>query len=181
MKGRRRAYLAGVALVLLGLLWPTAAGLADEPVSVHPGYPEPTPRMIASLWVFYMRGGHTPAACRLQLTQDVEGRPCGSLPPIVYHCPKQTGPLRELPARSAARQVGAIHQTGDEAAVAWIRAAPTRSRYAVALTLQYSEGAWLIDSVLRGSRVVSPAGAIVSTPIAGRLWPGCVRLVVQGS
>jgi len=169
-----------VALALLfGLLWPSAVGYADEPVSVHPGFPESTPRMIAGLWVFYMRGGHTPAACRLQLVQEVEGQPCGSLPPIAYACPSMPRGPRTIAARSAARQVGAVHEIGGGAAVAWIRAAPIRSRYSVALTLQYSEG-WRIDSVLRGSRVVTPAGAIVSTPVVPRLWPGCDRLVVHG-
>jgi hypothetical protein len=174
-----RGYLAGVAAAGVFLLWPSAIGVADEPISVPSGFPEWTARQVAGQWVFYMRGGHTPAACRLQIVQEVEGQPCGSLPPIAYSCPKQNGPLPEIPARSASRQIGAVQQIGSEAAVAWIKSAPTRSHYSVALTLQYSDGAWRIDSVLRGSRVVTPAGSIVSTTIVSRLLPGCVRLAVN--
>jgi hypothetical protein len=172
----RRAYLAAVALMLFGLLWPAALGVADEPTSVHPGYPELSAREIAERWVFYMRGGHAPAACRLQVVQEVEGQPCASLPSISYACAKMTGGMRNVPARSVAQQVGTV-QVNETHAEALVRAAPIRSHYTVRLTLQYS-GAWQIDSVQRRTRVVTPAGAIVSTRIVRNLWPPCVKLVV---
>jgi hypothetical protein len=176
MGGRRNAHLAAVAVMMFGLLWPAALGVADEPTSVHPGYPELSAREIANRWVFYMRGGHTPAACRLQVVQEVEGQPCASLPVLSYSCAKMTGGLPKVTARSVAQQVGTV-QVSETHAEALVRAAPIRSHYTVTLTLQYS-GAWQIDSVQRRTRVVTPAGAIASTRIVRNLWPGCVKLVV---
>jgi len=135
-----------------------------------------TPRQTATAWVGDMRIGKAAAACRLQDVQEVEGKSCDSLPPIVHHCPKQTGPLPKVKARSVAEQVGAVHVSGDQA-TAVIKAAPLSSHYSVTLGLRHTDR-WRVTSVHRGSRTISPAGEIVSTPILTKLWPACVRLVV---
>lgn len=136
----------------------------------------PTPRQTARAWVGDMRSGKAAAACRLQDVQEVEGKSCGSLPPIVHHCPKQTGPLPKVKARSVAEQVGAVNVNGDQAS-AVIKAAPLSSHYSVTLGLRHTDR-WRVTSIRRGSRTISPAGEIVSTPILTKLWPACVRLVV---
>ncbi|MGN6274517.1 MAG: hypothetical protein ACTHNP_01135 [Solirubrobacterales bacterium] len=135
-----------------------------------------TPRQTAVAWVGDMRSGNAAAACRLQVVPEVEGKPCGSLPRIVHHCPKQTGPLPKVKARSVAEQVGVVHVDGDKAS-AVLKAAPLHSRFSVVLGLQHTDGKWRVASVRRGSRTISPAGQIVSTPILTKLWPACVRLV----
>jgi hypothetical protein len=132
-----------------------------------------SPRRTAVAWVGDMRSGNAAAACRLQDVQEVEGKPCGSLPPIVHHCPKQTGPPPKVEARSVAEQVGAVHVDGDRAS-AVVKAAPLSSRFSVVLGLRHTDR-WRIASVRGGSRVVSPAGEIVTTPILTKLWPACVR------
>jgi hypothetical protein len=134
-----------------------------------------TPRQTATAWVGDMRSGNAAAACRLQDVPEVEGKSCGSLPPIVHHCPKQTGPLPKVKARSVAEQVGAVKVNGDQA-TAVIKAAPLSSHFSATLTLRRTDR-WRVTSVRRGSRTISPAGAIVSTPILTKLWPACVRLV----
>jgi hypothetical protein len=135
-----------------------------------------TPRQTALAWVGDMRSGDAAAACRLQVTPEVEGKPCDSLPPIVHHCPKQTGPLPKVKARSVAEQVGAVRVNGDQAS-AVIKAAPLSSHFSVTLGLRHTDK-WRVTSIRRGSRTISPAGEIVSTPILTKLWPACVRLVV---
>jgi hypothetical protein len=135
-----------------------------------------TPRQTAVAWVGDMRGGDAAAACRLQVTPEVEGKSCDSLPPIVHHCPKQTGPLPKVKARSVAEQVGTVRVNGDRAS-AVIKAAPLSSHFSVVLGLRHTDK-WRVAFVRHGSRTISPAGEIRTTPLLTRLWPACVRLVV---
>ncbi len=134
------------------------------------------PRQTATAWVGDLRSGNAAAACRLQDVPEVEGKSCGSLPPIVHHCPKQTGPLPKVKARSVAEQVGAVKVNGDQA-TAVIKAAPLSSHFTVVLGLQHTDR-WRVTSVRHGNRTISPAGEITTTPLLTRLWPACVRLVV---
>lgn len=157
--------------ILALVLFLTVFACAAAVVNAAPG----TPRQTATAWVGDMRSGNAAAACRLQDVPEVEGKPCASLPPIVHHCPKQTGPLPKVKARSVAEEVGAVRVNGDRAS-AVIKAAPLKSHFSVVLGLQHTDR-WRVTSVRHGSQVISPAGEIVSTPILTKLWPACVRLV----
>jgi hypothetical protein len=162
------AYRRNIAFALL------LAAFACIPAVVNAA--SATPRQTAVAWVGDMRSGNAAAACRLQDVPEVEGKSCGSLPPIVHHCPKQTGPPPKVRARSVAEQVGAVRVNGDRA-TAVVKAAPLSSHFSVVLGLRHTDR-WRITSVRHGSRTVSPAGKIVTTPLLTRLWPACVRLVV---
>lgn len=163
------AYRKTIAFALLLTAFACTSALVDAA--------SPTPRQTAVAWVGDMRSGNAAAACRLQDVPEVEGRSCDSLPPIVHHCPKQTGPLPKVKARSVADQVGAVRVNGDRAS-AVIKAAPLASHFSVVLGLRHTDR-WRVTSVRHGSQVISPAGAIVSTPILTKLWPACVRLVTS--
>lgn len=131
----------------------------------------PASRDTAVAWVGDMRSGNAAAACRLQDVPEVEGKSCDSLPPIVHHCPKQAGPPPAVKTRSIAEQVGALRGNGDRA-FAVIKAAPLASHFSAVLGLRRTDR-WRVAFVRRASRVISPAGAIVTTPLLTRLWPAC--------
>jgi hypothetical protein len=163
------AYRRNIALaLLLAALACTSAALVSAAST--------TPRQTATAWVGEMRSGNAAAACRLQDVPEVEGKSCGSLPRIVHHCPKQSGPLPKVKARSVAEQVGAVRVNGDQA-TAVVKAAPLGSHFSVVLGLRRTDR-WRVAFVRHGNRTVSPAGEITTTPLLTKLWPACVRLVV---
>lgn len=161
-------------LAVIGILAAVVAGI----VAAGTGYAQGrnnSSRQVGVAWVSALGHGDTAAACRLQTEAQVGGVPCGSLHPVVHHCPKQSGPLRRVAARTSAEQVGSV-KVHDDTATASVTAERRSSHYRVSLTLNRVNGRWRVGSLSSGRQVFSPAGLVTSSPsVPGKLWLACVR------
>jgi hypothetical protein len=153
------------ALALASIGGGAHASAADGPVShVQPESPQ---RTLAEEWVGFVDRGNQRGACELQVSGQVHGSPCASLPTReLLQCPQvKSGQADSSSQRSKElvrlpEQLGVLTQEGPDRAYVVLNSRREGARWRGALGVETVAGAWRITYLRQGTETF-PAAADV--------------------
>jgi hypothetical protein len=180
--GRAIFVIFGIGVAFGLNVAPWAGTAAGERIS-KPVVPPTPQRQVATEWVRDVDKGNQRAACELQTTAEVGGRPCGALPErVILHCPRATGGSkpsrpRSIELRMPAQQLGAVTEESADQAFVALYAERLTSKARGAVGLELVGGSWRISYIRQGNQIYAPAGLVWQTKTWRTLWvaPSCAR------
>jgi hypothetical protein len=159
---------------------------SESGAPVHP--PSRLARDSAVRWVTALQHEDLRAACHLETDRARRQTRCGSLRPLVYHCPALIvgHPTPRVPARRAGAQVGVVKVRGDRAAAGLKSERRSVAGVIATVVLYRQNSAWLVSGVRYRHRTfdflhLSQPGGEAAAQLYARLFvAGCETPVFRG-